>query len=144
MATLTLNDLIPRYYLNKSELDSYKKLVDADNTAIKEILLKNLAKGETSVSETVDDLVATIKVIDKTDFDYNKLLQKLKSDWFEQHGSMTCPYVKTIETVNMEAVEDALYNGQLDAKALEGCKVPKVENRLTVKRSKKKKDEVED
>lgn len=134
----SLKDLIPRYFLNKGELDAYKKLVDKDNKSIKELLLEKLKKNETSVSETVDGITATCTVIDKTDFDYNKLLQKLKSDWHKDNGSMTCPYIKLVEQVNMEAVEDAIYNGQLDPKSLEECKVPKFENRLTIKKEKKK------
>ena len=36
-----LNELIPTYAFNKSEMDSYKKQVDADNKAIKEIMAEN-------------------------------------------------------------------------------------------------------
>lgn len=36
-----LEQLIPHYQLNKSKMDSYKKIVDKDNKEIKEIMLSS-------------------------------------------------------------------------------------------------------
>lgn len=131
-----LYELINRYYKNKTECDALKKLVNEDNTEIK-TLLQSMVK-DNKASYEAGDVVANMSVIDKSDFDKDKLLKTLKSFWSDQNGSMTCPWTKYVEVVDMEAMEKALYNGELTPELIAPCKVEKFETRLTVKKVKKK------
>ena len=123
-----LNEAINRYGENKEKESKLKKLLEQDNKTIKEQLK--------SGTHDTGDFVATIKEITSEDFDNDKLVAKLKQIWAEEHGSMTNPYLKITFTPNMEAIEDAIYNNELDPLELQGCKVTKVTQRLTIKRSK--------
>ena len=127
-----LKELIDRYGNLKSEIDSYKKQVDEDNAEIKRIMLESNCEKETGT-----DYKATCKIITTESFNDAKLLAKLKSIWSETHGSMTNPFIKRIEVVDMEEVEKAIYSGEIDPKDLADCKDIKTQTRLTVSKIKK-------
>lgn len=122
-----LQTLIERYGNNKTEMDSYKKQVEEDNKAIKEIMTstnireavggKFVAKLSESVSESFDEerLLATLHVLGVTD----------------------C--IKTKEYVDMSILEDLIYNGKVNAAELASCKITKVTPRLTISKVKEKK-----
>ena len=120
----TLSELIPRYFRLKTEMDSYKKQVDEDNKAIKLIM-----STDGLSEETCDGLVAKYTIIDKSYFDEEKLLSKIKD-----LGLTEC--VKTKEYVDMNSLENLLYSGELKAEDIKDCKVEKHEERLIVKKAK--------
>lgn len=121
---MQLNDVINRYCLNKSELDSYKKLVDEDSKYIKSQL--------NNESFDTGEYVATVKTIVTEDFDESKLITKLK----EMDSELISQLIKTKEYVDMELLESAIYEGLIDPTQLKDCKISKSQTRLTVKRSK--------
>lgn len=118
---------INRYGLNKESMDSLKKLVDADSKFIKEHVS----------NESVDtgDYVATVKTITSESFDNDKLVAALHKVW-EGKGSMQNPYLKMVFVPDMEAIEEGIYNGELDPACLKDCKVSKSQTRLTIKKCK--------
>lgn len=108
-----LEELIPRYAMNKNELDSYTKICKEENEQIKSQLV---ALGENEYSAggyTVKRIVAT-----KESMNEAKLLEVLK-----QNGIDVA--VKTKEYVDMDALEAYLYNNTPSAdlaRQLESCR----------------------
>ena len=108
-----LSQLLPIYEANKSKMDSYKKLVDKDNKEIKSIML-----GAGLREFVVDDIKATCSVSERQDFIEEALIAKLKE--MKVQG-----IIKKKEYVDMDALENAIYNGKIDAAALADCQTKK-------------------
>lgn len=119
-----LKELVRLFYEDKQQLDNYKKSTDEYNKDIKEIM------GQLDLTEfESDDLVAKIGVQTRENFNEDKLIDKLKS--LNVSG-----VIKTKEYVDMDALENAIYNELLDASELTSCK--EVKTVTTLKVSKKK------
>lgn len=121
-----LSGLLPVYEANKSEMDSYKKLVDRDNKEIKSIML-----GAEMGEFVVDDIKASCSVSVREDFVEEALIAKLKE--MKIRG-----VVKKKEYVDMDALENAIYNGKVDAASLAGCQTKKEVVTLRVSKLKRK------
>lgn len=122
-----LQELIPHYQLNKSEMDSYKKVVDKDNKEIKMIML------ESQLPEfIVGDIKATCSVSEREDFIEEALIEKLKE--MKVDG-----VIKMREYIDMDALENAIYNGELNAAELASCQTKKEVVTLRVTKIKEKK-----
>ncbi|MDD2287230.1 MAG: hypothetical protein PHY55_00185 [Bacteroidales bacterium] len=121
-----LSDLLPVYEANKSEMDSYKKLVDRDNKEIKSIML-----GAEMGEFVVDDIKASCSVSVREDFVEEALIAKLKE--MKIRG-----VVKKKEYVDMDALENAIYNGKVDAASLADCQTKKEVVTLRVSKLKRK------
>lgn len=128
-----LSEIVSRYYENKQVEKKLSDKIKADNEEIKKEMLS--ANIET---ENFGDYKVTCKTIVTEDFDQDKLLKKIKSIWAEQNGSMTCPWVKQVEIVDMEALTEAIYDEMLSGDDLKDCKVQKSQVRLTVSKPKRK------
>lgn len=120
-----LSDMIGYYFEQKQELDGLKKETENANTDIK-YLMNRLNKKE---FQTDLGLVAKINVQKRESFIDEKLIAKLKE------LKVTTP-IKTIEVVDMDELENVIYNGDLDASKLTDCK--QVKEVITLKVSKKK------
>jgi hypothetical protein len=121
-----LSQLLPVYEANKSKMDSYKKLVDKDNKEIKSIML-----GAGLREFIVDDIKASCSVSEREDFIEEALIAKLKE--------MKVPgIVKKKEYVDMDALENAIYNGKVNAAALADCRTKKEVVTLRVTKLKRK------
>lgn len=121
-----LSQLLPVYEANKSKMDSYKKLVDKDNKEIKTIML-----GAGLREFVVDDIKASCTVSEREDFIEEALIAKLKE--MKVRG-----IVKKKEYVDMDALENAIYNGKIDAAALADCQTKKEVVTLKVTKLKRK------
>ena len=99
MAKETLDELIPKYALNKSEFDSYKKLCDAENAQIKEIMLSENIEEATSGGYT-----AKVVVQNRESMNEEKLLEIA-----HHHG--ISEIIKTKEYIDFDALENAIYKG---------------------------------
>jgi len=130
-----LNELVPRYYENKETEKVLKKEIDADNKAIKQIMLDS-----NSENEVIEGYKVSCKTIVTEDFDKDLLVSKLKKLWTEQNGTLDCPWIEYVPKVNDEALEDAIYNGEINPEDLKSCKVSKSQVRLTIRKVKKKED----
>ncbi len=129
MSVINLNELIPIYYANKSELDSYKKICDEQNNQIKTGLAA-LDKSDYEVGEYKAHISkSTRETIDET-----KLLQVMKRLGIDE-------VIKTKEYVDMDALENCLYNDNLPADVIceiDSCISKKEVISLTVKYKKGK------
>ena len=126
-----LDELIPNYAENKRELDSYKKICDAANTQIKNLMLE---AGEDT--HEAGGYVAKRTVIEKETIDETILLSVLK-----KHG--ITHVIKTKEYVDMDELEAYLYNNMPStdlATDLSKCKSTKEEVRLTIRKAKNKEE----
>ena len=108
-----LVNLVNHYYENKTEQDRLKKMVDSDNNDIKELMTEmGLENFET------DRLIAKMSTQKRESFIDEKLLQRIKELNIEG-------VIKTTEYVDMDALEDAIYNGKVDATKLSDCRQTK-------------------
>ena len=122
-----LNDLIQAFYEDKKHLDGYKKATDKYNKEIKKLMQEQ----DITEFETENGLVAKINIQKRESFNDEKLLAKLK----ELNGFTA---IKTIEVVDMEELENLIYNGNIDASQLTNCKETK--EVITLKVNKKKEE----
>jgi F0F1-type ATP synthase epsilon subunit len=104
-----VQELIPIYKLNKSEADSYKKLSDKYNAEIKAIMVEN---GLTEVS--TDDVKITCGKQVRQSFIEESLIETLKKLKVKN-------VIKKKEYVDMDALENAIYNGEINAASLAPC-----------------------
>lgn len=123
-----LQKLINEFGTRNEQVKSLKKETDALNTQIKEIMA-NLPGG---VAET-EQFVAKYSVTTTSDFDEPKLIERLKQ--LGCHG-----VIKTVEVVDMDALENAIYNGHIAGSELADCKVSKSVAKLVVSVKKAKKE----
>lgn len=132
-----LEELISRYGRLKSEMDSYKKQVDADNKNIKSIM-----SGMGINEYTADDYTAKYTVAISESFDDDKLVETLFNLWDEAHPyelRESCPWVKVKYVPDMEEIENALFDGELNGADLADCKIVKKIPKLTISKTKEKK-----
>ena len=120
-----LNSTIECFYEDKQLADKYKKSAEEYNKEIKK-LMSTINKDE---FETDSGLIAKISVQKRESFIEEALLQKIKE--------LKVPgIIKTKEYVDMDLLEDAIYNEKLDASELTTCR--KIQEVVTLKVSKKK------
>lgn len=120
-----LNSTIECFYEDKQLADKYKKSAEEYNKEIKQ-LMSTINKDE---FETDSGLIAKISVQKRESFIEEALLQKIKE--------LKVPgIIKTKEYVDMDLLEDAIYNEKLDASELTTCR--KIQEVVTLKVSKKK------
>ena len=120
-----LIELLPIYHMQKSEMDSIKKVVDKENAEIKTLM------RESNLSEFVaGDIKASCSISERQDFIEEALIEKLKD--MKVRG-----IIKKKEYVDMDALENAIYNGKVDAAALASCQTIKEVVTLRVSKVKK-------
>lgn len=131
----SLNELVAKYGEMKSIVDSYKKPIDEANKEIKSIMC------ETGITECeAGGFKAKYSVSKSEDFNMEKLVEKIKSIKInnEQLASDIPGLIEYIPRVNMDVLEDAIYNGKICAADLMDCKVVKETARLTISKVKEK------
>ena len=109
-----LNLAIEKFYVDKLELDNFKKSTEKYNKEIKDLM----QKLNTTEHVTDNGLVAKMSVQKRESFNEDLLLSKIRS--LEVPG-----IIKSKEYVDMDALENAIYNGELDATELASCRVTK-------------------
>jgi hypothetical protein len=108
-----LKQLLPIYYDNKTEMDSFKKEVDTQNKDIKAILLKaGLDKYQ------VEDIIAKVTVSKREDFVEETLIEILKKLKVKD-------VVKKKEYVDFDMLEKLIYEGTIDAEKLASARTVK-------------------
>ena len=132
----TLNELVARYGKNNAEMNRYKKLCEPDNAEIKSIM------GTTGVHEcTAGGFTAKYTVSKSESFDEEKLTETFKTLKIndEQFASDIPGLIEYKPVINMDVLENAIYDGRIAPAALAGCKTTKETVKLTVSRVKEKK-----
>lgn len=138
-----LKDLIERYGNLKSEMDSYKKQVNADNAEIKSIITKEgtpviASNGTTSYTAEGETFIATYSVSVSEDFDEDKLISKLRTMDFDGKMADEIGLIEYVPKVDMDALENAIYKGQINAAELSDCKIRKETPKLSISKKKEK------
>ncbi len=116
----TLEDLIVSYYDNKKSCDNYKKICDGQNKEIKSIM--GVDKHE------FGDYKASVSETHKVKFDENQMMCILKAN------NITS-VIKTREYIDLDALEDLMYHGEIPAnvtKLLGECKHEEITQTLRV------------
>lgn len=125
-----LEQLIDAYALNKNELDSYKKICDAENAEIKALMTElELDKAST------EDYTAILSIQHRETMDEDKLLEVLRDAGYADI------VIRTKEYVDMDLLEAAIYHDRIDKDtllAMQRCK--EVKEVQTLKISKRKKE----
>lgn len=125
---MELDELVNLFGETKSEADKYKKEAETYNSDIKKIM------SETELSEfSTEKYKVKLSTIESKSFDEPKLLDKLK-----ELGITEC--IRTVEVVDMTNLENAIYNGKLDASKLKDCQIVTTQQRLTISKVKEKKN----
>lgn len=111
----------------KSIIDEYKAFKDIENKAkkdasplaeqIKEYALKN---GLDKIKS--DNWQANISVTPKQDFNELQAIEIIKKNL---GGELLASVIKTKEYIDEDALEKAIYNGDIDAKLLAPCTIEK-------------------
>jgi len=101
-----LEQLIPQYAQNKSELDSYKKICDKENARIKELMAESKETKVTAGGYTASYIVSTRDTMNE-----EKLLNIA-------HKYNIQNVIKTKEYIDFDALEDAIYHGNIIQPAL--------------------------
>lgn len=121
-----LKELVRLFFEDKKQLDSYKKSTEEYNEKIKESMnILNITEFE----DEDNGLIAKIGTQNRESFNEEKLINKL-------HELNVDGVIKTKEYVDMDALENAIYNELLDASELTGCKEVKIVKTLKVSKMK--------
>ena len=127
-----LYELINLYAENKKEQDAYKKLVERDNTKIKEEMeARNISEF------TAGQYVAKKIVSETSKFDEERLLKYL-------HDNNITECIQTREIVNFDVLEDMIYHDKIDKDILAGmsaCQTTKQTVSLRISKAKNKESE---
>lgn len=91
--------------INKTTADGLKKVVDRDAAQIKEIMLT-----EKLTESKSGKYIAKLSIQHKEKFNEEGLLEYIKTKLWGDKGSMECPYIKRVETIDWDALESAIYN----------------------------------
>ena len=127
-----LDALIPQYAANKAELDDYKKICDKENAIIKSIM----ADMDEPTYEA-GGYKATYSVSERTSMNEEMLLEIA-------HNYGIPNIIKTKEYIDFDALENAIYKGDIPKEALlEMDKAKEVKEVVTLRvtKIKKKKEE---
>lgn len=130
VVTGELNTIIPQFYKDKAEMDKFKKVADAENKKIKQLMLD--ANEDT---HEAGEYVARQSVSERESLNEDKLIAVLKKH--EIPG-----VIKTKEYVDMNALESYLYYNEMTksfAADLDRCKttIKVVTLRVTKKKPRK-------
>lgn len=126
-----LDELIPQYAMNKSEMDSYKKICDKENAEIKK-LMTDLVLPFYEAGE----YKATCSISERESMNEEMLLEIA-----HHHG--ISEIVKTKEYIDFDALEKAIYDGKISQEILlefDKAKEVKKVTTLRVSKIKKKKE----
>ena len=128
-----LDELVPLYGKNKAEENRLKKITEAQNSEIKQLLAEHGVTEHTAGGYTV-----TVSTTEKFSFNMPKLIETIKLD-----KSLASKVIKTQEYVDMDALENLIYSGKVDTEMLldmDKCRDVTKTVTLRVKKASKKKE----
>ena len=126
---MTLEELIPVYGENNAQYNSLKKVVGEQSSEIKKLM-----QGNKLDEKTVGDWTAKLTVKRSESFDEDKLIGIVKELGFADQ------LIETKEYVNMDALEEAIYRGDItqDMLAVQISKAKVVKETVALNIKKKK------
>ena len=105
---MNFDELVAHYGEVDSQIKALSKSLDADKATIKDYMATNDYESWESGGYKV---IRRVKY--RTKVDEDKMLQILKEDWSLRNGDAECPYIKTKEYVDSDALESALYRDRI-------------------------------
>ena len=108
-----IDEVVARYGKTDAEIKELKKANDADKEHIKKVLEEQGESSWTAGGYTVQRVESTKETMNES-----KLLPLLKFDWRDRQGERECPYIKTREYIDMDALEVAIYAGEIPVSVL--------------------------
>lgn len=108
-----LDELVSMYGENDAKLKEWKKTCEEQKSQIKEIMSNEDITDYSAGGYTVKYVVS-----ERTSVDEDKMVDILKKHWSSKNGSMTCPYIKPIYVLDSDALESAIYNGDIPSDVL--------------------------
>lgn len=134
-----LDELVSDYGAKDAELKELKKVCDGEKEEIKDLLEQQGETDWTAGGYTVKRIES-----ERTTLNEEKMLEILKKAWMEKYGDIPCPYIKTVEVIDMDELEAALYSNDLPEQVvqdLSGCRSTQTVVTLRCSKAKEKKDE---
>lgn len=135
---MQLEELVLSYGAHNAEAKDLKKVCDAENAQIKEIMVSD---GLTEFTSGI--YTAKYSVSKQESLNEEKALEILKKDWMNRNLGRDihkdCPYIKTKEYIDMDALETVLYKGDIPQETLvelDGCRIVKEIPKLTIVKAK--------
>lgn len=120
---MTAEEQIKAYCEKKEEEKKLSSEIKKLGAGIKEFL-GGLEDGK----QVADGWVVRLQPKITEDMDYEKLVYILKEYWESIYGDIPCPYIRQVEVVNEEALESALYKGDIPEDIIDkidGCRIKK-------------------
>ena len=133
----SVNAQIREYCKKKAEASVLERRVKELGDKLKASLL-NSGKREYSTGRYSIQL----EVRKEEKVDTGKMLAILKNYWAEEHGDEMCPFIRTVEVIDEDALERFLYNHPLPEDtilALDSCRTTSTTNALKYKIAKEDK-----
>lgn len=129
---------VKTYCQKKGEEKVLKEAITSLGEAIKNELVNNKETDAKFGKYSVHLETRTTESIDE-----NKLLDVLETDWVKHNGedSELPPYIKVTRYVDMDALESAIYKGEIPQETileLDKCRIKKESTALTYKVTKEK------
>ncbi len=134
-----IDTLVSQYGEHNADFNSLKKIVETEK-----LELKSLMESENMTEYVGDDYTVTYSVSKKEKFNEDKMLDILKRDWANRYGSLSCPYIKTKEYIDMDILESVMYANELPKETmveLDSCIETTEMVTLRCKKTKKAKEE---
>lgn len=103
-----LSVLVARWGDVKSRADALTKEAKKDGDKIKAIMTDAGYENSSSGRYTANIQYATSEKLDE-----DGMIHYIKSEIWGDKGSMHCPYIKTVEVIDFEALEKAIYHGDI-------------------------------
>ena len=135
MENITLDDLVARYGKTDAEMKALKKVNDADKELIKNMLAESDNNKHTAGGYTVQRVVSTRESLNE-----DKLIPLLEGAWYSENGNTDCPYIKMVKCIDMNALEAAIYKGDLSADMLQRMNECKITQEVVTLRCTKAKE----
>ena len=135
----TLDLLVADYGQIDSKIKELTKTANSEKDEIKQLMLEQDVTSHESGGYKVSCVKSTRETMDQ-----EKMLDVLKKDWRSRYGKQECPYIRTVEIVDMDKLESVLYAGELPdsvLKELDSCRKTTEVITLKCTKAKEKKDE---
>ena len=137
----TLEELVESYGTHNNEFGILKKVCESEKAQIKDSM-----KTQGITEKVAGGWKVSYSVRENETINEEQMLQILKKDWVARYGEdIPCPYIKTREYIDMDALEPVLYANEIPQSTLlelDACR--NVTEVVTLRCTKAKKAKEED
>lgn len=133
---MNTEEQIKLYCEQKNEESRLNKSNKQLNESLKQILIEQVKKDKNATDITAGKYSIHLVVKQSEDIDESKMLSVLKDFWQKTKGEEKCPFIGTVEYLDMDALEAFMYKEELPKDviiALDGCRIKKESTSLTYK-----------